>query len=798
VLIITIKNVIFEDHIKLKVMNRRMFFLMTMMAVLSLCIYGQNGKKFFKAGNEFVENLKYEDAVAQFTSAIGVEPSNPKYYYARGKAYESLLKYNEAKADFEKALVFSPKDVDALIGLGAVCNKMGNFEEALNVLNKASDLDKRNGDIYPEKVITLIGLERYDMAIRVSDTAVLINKTPMNYYYRGIIYTKLNNDIFAKNEFEKAISKDKRLPEPRLALAELLLRTNNAQGAMEQCNEILKNDDRNTAAYLMRSKIYMKNLDFPSAINDLSKNILIDPNNPEFYFYRGKAYQDFNQHTNAINDFSKYISINPNNPDAYFARARSYEEIMNYAKAMEDYTKITVLSEFNQEARKMLKDAQDRLYELNRETMPPEITIVSPAPVNQTVEIRGDNTTMLITGKIKDKSKIKSFTINDEPMTTVEKDGEYEFLSKINVEGIDKITLVALDDYDNAKSVTYSLVRTEITPPEVSILAPYASDDGQIYLDRNDPTLFLQGKITDESKIKSVFIDGVTASYPVDEINPTFTATVDILNKNKIVVEAEDIYGNKQSAEFRLNREGAAISESNPMGKTWVIFIQNSKYSTFASLDGPVKDVNTMQSALAGYQIHNFIIKQDMTKAEMERFFSIELRDLIKANQVKSLLIWYAGHGKFINDVGYWIPVDAQRDDEFTYFNLSFLRGAMESYLTYLTHTLVVTDACESGPSFYQAMRSDLKKRSCDDWQATQFKSSQVFSSAGYELAVDDSQFTRTFATALQNNPNACIPIEDIVAKVSAAVGTNNQQKPKFGKITGLKDEDGTFFFIAR
>jgi tetratricopeptide (TPR) repeat protein len=776
-----------------------MFFLTTIMAVLSVCVYGQNGKKFFKAGNEFVENLKYEDAVAQYTSAIGIEPSNPDYYYARGKAYESLVKYNEAKADFEKALVFAPKSVDALIGLGAVCNKMGNFEEALRCLNRASALDKRNGAIYPEKVITLIGLQRYDQAIRVSDTAVLIKDTPMNYYYRGIVYTKLNNDVLAKKEFEKSISKDKRLPEPRLALAELLLRTNDAQGAMGQCNEILKNDDRNTAAYMMRSKVYMKNLDYPNAINDLSKNILIEPNNPDFYLYRGKAYQDFNQHANAINDFSKYISINPDNPDAYFARAKSYEEIMNYDKAMEDYTKITALSEFNQEARKMLKDAQARLYELNRENVPPEISVESPAPVIDTMEVRGNNTTMLISGKIKDKSKIKSFSINNEPIAiTAGKNGENEFLSKVNIAGIDKITVSAVDDYDNEKSVTYYLTRTEINPPTIAIVAPYASDDGQIYLDKNDPTLFLQGKITDESKIKSVFIDGVTASYPVGDINPTFTATVDILNKNKIVVEAEDIYGNKQTSEFRLNREGATISSTNPMGRTWVVFIVNSNYSTFASLDGPQKDINTMLRAFAGYDIHNIITKKDMTKADMEKFFTIELRDLIKANQVKSLLIWYAGHGKFINDVGYWIPVDAQRDDEFTYFNLNTLRAAMESYLTYLTHTLVVTDACESGPSFYQAMRSDLKKRSCDDWQATQFKSSQVFSSAGYELAVDDSQFTKTFANALQNNPNACLPIEDVVAKVSAAMGANNQQKPKFGKITGLKDEDGTFFFIAK
>lgn len=779
-------------------MNKRIFFLATLMIIFTMCIYGQNAKKFYKAGKEFVENMKYEDAVAQFTNALGIEPSNPDYYYARGRAHESLGKYEEAKADFEKVIVFAPKEVDAYIGFGAVCNKMNNFEEALKYLNRASALDKRNKDIYPEKVLTLLGLKRYDQALKVSDTAVIIKDTRENLYYRGVIYTKLNNDVLAKKEFEKSISKDKGYPEPRLALAELLLRNNNSQGAMEQCNEILKRDDRNTDAYLMRSNVCMKNLDYPSAINDISKNILIDPDNPDFYLYRGKCYQEFNQHTNAINDFSKYIAMNPDNPDAYFARARSYEEIMNYAKAMEDYTKITVLSEFNQEARKMLKDAQNRLYELNREAVPPEITIVSPAPASTSLEVRGDNKTFLITGKIMDKSKIKTFSINDVPINTVEKDGEYEFLAKIDIEGADQITLVAHDDYDNEKSVTYSLVRTEIIPPVVNILAPYASDDGQIYLDSNDPSLFLQGKITDESKIKSVFIDGVTASYPVDDINPSFTATIDIMNKNKIIVEAEDIYGNKETAEFRLNREGAVISESNPMGKTWVVFIENSDYTTFASLDGPKKDVTTMTRALAGYDIHNIIHKQNLTKSEMERFFSIELRDLIKANQVKSLLIWYAGHGKFINDVGYWIPVDAQRDDEFTYFNLNTLRASMESYLAYLTHTLVVTDACESGPSFYQAMRSELKQRSCDDWQATQFKSSQVFSSAGYELAVDDSQFTRTFASSLQNNPNACIPIEEIVAKVSTAVGNNNQQKPKFGKITGLKDEDGTFFFIAR
>jgi hypothetical protein len=550
---------------------------------------------------------------------------------------------------------------------------------------------------------------------------------------------------------------------------------------------------------MMRSKVYKKNLDYPSAINDISKNILIEPTNPAFYLFRGMCYQDFNQHTNAINDFTKYISLNPNNPDAFFARAKSYEEIMNYDKAMDDYKKITVLSEFDPKAHKMLKDAQDRMYELNRESDPPVVTIVNPAPVNDSIKMKGDSKTLLITGKITDKSKIKSFTVNNEQIQIAQKNGQYDFLSNVNVDGLNKIVLVATDDYDNQKTLTFPLTRTEINPPKIMIVAPFTTDDGQIAIDNANPILSIQGKVMDESKIKSIFIDGVSGSYLNNEMNPTFTASIDILNKNKIVVDAEDIYGNHQTTEFILNRSGAEISATNPMGKTWAVFIENSSYTSFASLDGPTKDINLMLRAFGGYDIQNVIQKKDLTKEQMEKFFLVELRDLLKANQVKSLLIWYAGHGKFINDVGYWIPVDAKRDDEFTYFNLNTLRAAMETYLNYLTHTLVVTDACESGPSFYQAMRgSNDKKKSCDDWQATQFKSSQVFSSAGYELAVDDSQFTRTFAAALSNNPNACIPIDDIVAKVSAAVKGNNQQVPKFGKITGLKDEDGTFFFVAK
>jgi tetratricopeptide (TPR) repeat protein len=776
---------------------------MTIMILVAVCAFGQNAKKYYKAGTEFVENMKYDDAVVQFTNAINLEPSNPDYYYSRGEAYQNLQKYAEAKADFEKTLIFSPKDVDAMVSLGAVCNKLGNFEQSLKILNHVTNIEKRNTRAYPEKVIALANLGRYDQALEVSDTALIIKDTPMDYYWRGIIYRKLNNDVLAKKELEKSISKDKKLAEPRIELADLLI-AGNPKEAMIQCNEVIKFDDRNTAAYLERSKVYKKNLDYPNAINDISKTILLQPDNSGFYFERGKYYQEFNQQLNAINDFSKTIALNTaikkEDPAVYYSRAKSYEDIMDYDKARADYNKITYLSKYDEKAREMLDLSQKRLYEINKESDPPELALVSPAPLKDTVEIKGDKNTLLISGSLKDKSKIKSFTINNENVMLVEKNGESDFLANVNVSGINKISFVAKDDYDNEKVVNYALKRTEINPPKVMIVAPYTSDEGQVFLDTSTPNIAIQGKIADESQIKSITVGNFTASYNPNELNPSFSATLDISNLNKFKVVAEDIYGNKQETEFVLNREGAGIAAGNPMGRTWVVFIENSSYETFASLDGPIKDISTMQRALANYQIHNFIHKKDMTKAEMERFFNIELRDMVKKNQVKSLMVYYAGHGKYINDVGYWIPVDAKRDDEFTYFNINALKAGLQGYSDVVVHTLVISDACESGPGFYSASRSANESPTCDNRVATTSKSAQVFSSAGYELAVDNSKFAATFASTLLNNKNACITIETIVKSVTAAVTTDKGQKPKFGRIQGLEDMNmlGTFFFITK
>lgn len=780
-------------------MKNLVFLIFAVLIFSTLDTQGQNPKRFFKVGEDFMLAGNYQDAVDQFTRAIDLLPDYDKAYLARAAAYEKLGKIREAAQDFDRAATFLDKDQEVFYEAGRLYYELAEYEKAIERLDKAISLKRNYVEPYQVKANVLMAQELYEEALEIAHNALTLKENTYNFYLHGTVNEKMGNLEAAEADFMNAVTEDRRHVPSLLALADVRLRLGKTDFALQHVNRAIQFDNENQEAYVIRSKVYVKKLDYPNAIDDVSKAILLNPDNTDMYFLRGVFYQDFTQHANAVNDFTKVLMLQPDNADALYKRAWSYEQIGNYRDAIKDYEKLVSLSEFDGRAQKLLKEANVRLFELYREGNKPDLVILDPKPREaQLLQYPKDSKVVSLKGRILDESDIKSLKIEGIAYPIIQTEEGWEFLAALDIENRGDIIIQITDVYDNVSTIRYNIILTEVNAPYITIIAPYASDNGEIFLDSNDPEIYVEGRVQDESLIQTIMINGVLASYYPDELNPRFSANLNILNQNRIVVTSEDIYGNRVDQEFQLNREAAIISENNPMGKTWAIFIENSQYESFASLQGPARDVTLMRAALAKYQINNIIHKKNMTKSDMERFFSIELRDLVRSNRVNSILIWYAGHGKYIHETGYWIPTNAKLDDEFTYFNINALKASLQSYSNYVTHTLVITDACESGPAFYQAMRSAPEERSCDDWQATKFKSSQVFSSAGYEMAVDNSQFTRTFANSLANNPNACLAIENIVNKVTMAVDQNNQQKPKFGKIDGLEDEDGTFFFISK
>jgi tetratricopeptide (TPR) repeat protein len=755
--------------------------------------YIKNGEKAYNAKD-------YKTAIEEFTKVIEAKADHDKAWDFRGLCFEETNSLDRAIQDFKKATEIKPKVAEYHFHLGMAYFKSKKYNEAVTSFSASTDLDKKNIEAYEYNVLSLIELKRFKEAVDASDGALGASKNARMYYLKGVAQDSLMDYKNANFSFSRALFYDTKNIDAQLGTAFSYSKLNEYDKAMVSADKAVNLDVTSVKALSLRANINLEHKNAIKALDDLSKIISLNPENPNSYIARADVYQTINQHQNAIADYTKAIQLNKDDYFVYYLRAKTFEVLLDYKSAIKDYETIKKYTPYDGNALKLYDDAKKRLYELNKETNNPKIVMIAPVSLKEgQLQIAKGLSKYTFKGQITDESGVEFVKINGKD-ATFNKDTLNPFFElEIELPSSKEINITAFDIYQNSETWNYKLMETEIDAPIVKLIAPYASDNGMIYLDSDAPTLYVEGILSDESLIKKVMIEGSNASFILEELNPKFSATINILNKDNFKVIAEDVYGNAIEKTFTINRENVAILADNPMGKTWVVFIENSKYSNFASLDGPTKDVTMMKSAFAKYKINNIIHKSNMSKSQLEKFFSIELRDLVRSNQVNSVLVWYAGHGKFINESGYWIPVDAKRDEEFTYFNINNLKAAMQSYSKYITHTLVVTDACESGPSFYQAMRSTPKEKNCNDWQASKFKSSQVFSSAGYELAVDNSQFTKTFANTLVANPDACIPIETIVNKVSSAVTKESgSQKPKFGKIAGLEDEDGTFFFMKK
>jgi tetratricopeptide (TPR) repeat protein len=773
-------------------------FAIGILSLIPSIILSQSPKKYCDAAEKFEKTKNYEGAIENYSKALEMDPKFEKAYIARANCYEKINFKQEAIEDYKKASAFNSKEKEYYYNAGRLLADIGKNKDADEMLRKAIERDKGYTEALAVEVKVLFELKEYTYGLTVTQLAIDDKKTAQTLYNHGRMLDSLKNNIEAEKFYRNAKYADTKFLPAYVALALTQIELNKNEEAMKVCDEALTKDPNNIDVFYAKSMVNAAKKDFQNAINEITKVILTKPS-VDAFMLRANFYVTLGQHHNAINDYSQVIRLDENNVVAYLNRASASELIQNYKAALSDYNKVASLATGNDKIDGIVKQAKKKIYELNKEGVKPEIELTSIKSDKNTIKISSDKNDIIIKGIVRDASLIKNINVNSGTAIFSMDSVNPVFTLKISeLTKLNEITVSATDVYNNTQITQYKIEKTESDKPIIAIETPIATFENEIFIDNNNQDIYLQGKIKDASLIESISIDGVTASFNPTLLNPEFSTQIKIADKSKISITVKDVYGNENVQVYALNRSAATAGIDNPMGNTWVVFIENSKYTSFPSLEGPAKDVTAMKTALANYKITKTVHKKDMTKTEMEKFFSIELRDYVKNNNINSLLIWYAGHGKYVSPTGYWVPSDGKTDDEFSYFGINNLKAAMQSYAGKLVHTLVITDACESGATFLMAMRGGDDEKRCDNFELTKAKSSQVYTSAGYELASDNSQFTKTFVNTLNNNVDPCLPIEKIVKKVNVAVSQAGNQAPKFGKIKDLEDEGGTYFFIKK
>lgn len=168
--------------------------------------------EFFKAGEELMENHKFEEAIEPFSKAIDLNPANITFFYHRGYSFFKLRDYQSARSDFKICVGVVPNDPDYNFFLGLSESKLDNFVEALKYFNTAISMNKSKYEYFFHRGIVHLKKRDYKSSLSDFNSSIAINPNHiLSYYNRGLANYKLGRNDNACIDWKIALDADANL-----------------------------------------------------------------------------------------------------------------------------------------------------------------------------------------------------------------------------------------------------------------------------------------------------------------------------------------------------------------------------------------------------------------------------------------------------------------------------------------------------------------------------------------------------------------------------------------------------------
>ncbi len=325
------------------------------------------------------------------------------------------------------------------------------------------------------------------------------------------------------------------------------------------------------------------------------------------------------------------------------------------------------------------------------------------------------------------------------------------------------------------------------------------------------------GSINAPAGLQTLSIDG--KEQKIDD-KGLFRTLLPVSAQRKLVkIVAVDTQGKRAEIEFELVESDKAkpIMVATPAVKTeevsgafgnfHAIVIGNNNYTQYPQLKTAVNDAKSVADVLSNR--YGF---KTTTLINANRFMILAaLNRLSKTlDENDNLLVYYAGHGELASDkeIGYWLPVDADRNDKRKWIPNSGISDVISALPA--KRVLVVADSCYSGSltrSSLAQLDSDVSEAERLTWLRAMAKSRArlALTSGGLKPVADigggeHSLFANALLGILESNSDILEGqrlYQQVFAQVSlGADNLNIEQEPLYAPIRHAGHESGEFFFL--
>ena len=224
----------------------------------------------------FIRTKTWNDSYSLWNDVINKYPKCSAAFINRGNANVVDGNYDNAINDLNKAILLEPTAADAYMNRAIAKSKSNDMFGAIKDYDKAISIGPIDDKMYAERAVLKSGIQDISGATEDITSAIKLNPSKEKYYnQRGIYYGMTASFENAKSDFSKAIE--------------------------------LNNDYAD--AWSNRGFAKLNLADFDGAISDITIAINKNPSEARSFYMRGMAYAQANKKNEACSDFQKAYNL---------------------------------------------------------------------------------------------------------------------------------------------------------------------------------------------------------------------------------------------------------------------------------------------------------------------------------------------------------------------------------------------------------------------------------------------------------------------------------------------------------
>ena len=320
-------------------MNKMIMILMSILLFVS-CSENTSKNKAKEEG-ETKEVATSKSEVETLTESITSDSLNADLYIQRARVNLANEQISSAIKDINTALSIDRKNVDAHLVLADIYYALGDDDNILLTLNKATEyapLDSR-------PIVKLSELSflqgNANLANAYIDKALELDRfNPRAYFMRAMIALSVNDTAVAMKNFMTARIQDDEFIEPKIQIAHIYAAKNDtiAKSFFEEAIAV----DPNDLSLQYDYALYLQDNGFPEqALTYYDALLELVPNHPDCIYNKGYVYLVYmGENDKALECFDRVLQINPNSVNAMFNKGRTYEQMGDFINAKSIYLQI--------------------------------------------------------------------------------------------------------------------------------------------------------------------------------------------------------------------------------------------------------------------------------------------------------------------------------------------------------------------------------------------------------------------------------------------------------------------------